>query len=61
MGFSTNGHDAEELRKYLLEKYSIGTINIVGRTLRVAYCSVEEEGLEDLIDKVYQAAGELWS
>ena len=61
MGFSTNGHDAEELRTYLLDKYSIGTINIVGHTLRVAYCSVEEEGLEDLIDKVYKAAGELWS
>ena len=61
MGFSTNGHDAEELRKYLLEKYSIGTINIVGRTLRVAYCSVEPEKIKDLVALVYKAAGELWS
>ncbi len=61
MGFSTNGRDAEELRRHLLDKYSIGTINIVGKTLRVAYCSVEADALEDLIDRIYQAAGEIWS
>ena len=61
MAFDTNGHDAEELRKYLLEKYQIGAINIMGRTLRLAYCSVELEGLDEVVDTVYKAAGELWS
>ena len=61
MAFDTNGHDAEELRKYLLDKYQIGAINIMGRTLRLAYCSVELEGLDDVVDTVYKAAGEIWS
>ena len=61
MAFDTKGHDAEELRKHLLDKYQIGAINIMGRTLRLAYCSVELEGLDDVVDTVYKAAGELWS
>ena len=61
MAFDTKGHSAEELRTYLLDKYGIGTINIMDRTLRLAYCSVEQDQLEDLIAKVYQAAGELWT
>lgn len=61
MAFDTLGHDAEELRTYLLEKYQIGTINIMGRTLRLAYCSVEAENLKDLVDTIYKAAGEIWS
>ena len=61
MAFSTNGHDAEELRTYLLDKYQIGAINIMGRTLRLAYCSVEPEGLDEVVDTVYRAAGELWN
>lgn len=61
MAFSTCGHDAEELRCYLLDKYGIGTINIMGKTLRLAYCSVEEEGIKQLVDLVYNAAEELWS
>ena len=61
MAFDTNGHDAEELRKHLLEKYQIGAINIMGRTLRLAYCSVELEGLDEVVDTVYKAAGELWN
>ena len=61
MAFDTKGRDAEELRVYLLDKYGIGTVNIMGRTLRLAYCSVEEENLEDLVNKVFQAAAEIWS
>ena len=61
MAFDTHGKDAEELRTYLLDKYQIGVINIMGGTLRLAYCSVEPEGLEELVDTVYKAAGELWS
>ena len=61
MAFSTCGHDAEELRCYLLDKYGIGTINIMGKTLRLAYCSVEKDGIKQLVDLVYNAAEELWS
>ena len=61
MAFDTHGRSAEELRVYLLDKYQIGVINIMGGTLRVAYCSVEPEALEDLIDTIYKAAGEIWS
>ena len=61
MAFDTTGHSAEQLRRHLLDDYGIGTVNIMDRTLRLAYCSVEEESLEDLVDKVYKAAEELWS
>ena len=61
MAFDTHGRSAEELRVYLLEKYQIGVINIMGGTLRLAYCSVEPEGLDEIIDTVYKAAGELWN
>ena len=61
MAFDTHGRDAEELRTYLLDKYQIGVINIMGSTLRLAYCSVEPEGLEELVDTVYKAAGEIWN
>ena len=61
MAFDTLGRDAEELRVYLLNKYQIGTINIMGKTLRLAYCSVDKESLKDLVETVYKAAEELWS
>ncbi len=61
MAFDVTPHNAEELRVYLLDKYNIGAINILGSTLRLAYCSVENEMLEDLVDTVYKAAEELWS
>ena len=61
MAFSTNGRDAEELRLHLLDKYQIGAINIMGRTLRLAYCSVEPEGLDEVVDTIYKAAEEIWS
>ncbi len=61
MAFDVSPHSAEELRQYLLDKYQIGAINILGSTLRLAYCSVENEMLEDLVDTVYKAAEELWS
>ncbi len=61
MAFDTHGRSAEELRLYLLDKYEIGAINIMGRTLRLAYCSVEKEKIDDLVDMVYKGADELWS
>jgi len=60
MSFMCKG-EPEELRKYLLSKYHIGAINIMDKVLRIAYCSVEQDKIADLINKLYQAAGELWN
>lgn len=61
MAFDTFGRSAEELRTYLLEKYQVGAINIMDRTFRVAYCSVENDKIKDLVALIYKAAEELWS
>ena len=60
MAFDTMGRDAEELRVYLLDNYEIGAINIMGNTLRLAYCSVEEDKIADLVALLYKAVKELW-
>ncbi|MBI9094472.1 MAG: aminotransferase class I/II-fold pyridoxal phosphate-dependent enzyme [Sphaerochaeta sp.] len=60
MAFKCKG-SAEVLRKYLLDTYQIGCINIADTTLRLAYCSVECDKIEELVDMVYQAAGEAWN
>lgn len=61
MAFDTCGHSAEELRTYMLEKYGIGVINIADKTVRVAYCSVEIDNIEDLITILFKAAEEIWN
>lgn len=61
MSFDVHGRDPEELRVYLLDKYGVGTINIMGKTLRLAYCSVEKEKIADLIRILYKAAAEIWN
>ncbi len=60
MAFRCKG-SSEVLRKYLLDSYQIGCINIADITLRLAYCSVECDKIEELVDLVYQAAGEAWN
>ena len=60
MAFDLHGRSADDLRRYLLDEYEVGVINILGHTLRLAYCSVECEAIDDLVDTVYKAAGELW-
>ncbi|MGB4405759.1 MAG: aminotransferase class I/II-fold pyridoxal phosphate-dependent enzyme [Sphaerochaeta sp.] len=60
MAFKCKG-SSEVLRKYLLDTYQIGCINIADTTLRLAYCSVECDKIEELVDMVYQAAGEAWN
>lgn len=60
MAFRCKG-SSEVLRKHLLDAYQIGCINIQDTTLRVAYCSVECDKIEELVDLVYQAAGEAWN
>ncbi len=61
MAFDTLGHSAEELRRYLLDKYAVGAVSIFDKTFRVAYCSVEPEKIKDLISMIFKAAGELWN
>lgn len=60
MAFKTKG-SAEALRRHLLQKYQVGCINIADVTLRLAYCSVECDKIEELVDVVHKAAGEAWS
>lgn len=60
MAFKTEG-SAEALRLHLLNTYHVGCINIADVTLRLAYCSVECDKIAELVDLVYQAAGEAWN
>ncbi len=60
MAFNCKG-SSEVLRKHLLDTYQVGCINIADTTLRLAYCSVECDKIEELVDLVYQAAGEAWN
>ncbi|NCC63025.1 MAG: aminotransferase class I/II-fold pyridoxal phosphate-dependent enzyme [Spirochaetia bacterium] len=60
MAFKCKG-SAETLRRYLLDTYQVGCINIADVTFRLAYCSVECDKIAELVDLVYQAAGEVWN
>jgi aspartate/methionine/tyrosine aminotransferase len=60
MAFDCKG-SAEQLRRHLLDNYQVGCINIADVTLRLAYCSVECDRIAELVDIVYQAAGEVWN
>ncbi|MBQ5391460.1 MAG: aminotransferase class I/II-fold pyridoxal phosphate-dependent enzyme, partial [Spirochaetales bacterium] len=51
--------NAEELRKYLLDKYQTGIIRSDDHHIRIAFSSVDVQNIEDLVDTVYKAAGEL--
>jgi aspartate/methionine/tyrosine aminotransferase len=56
MSFRLNRGSSEQLRKALLMNEGVGTIATDDRCLRVAYCSVETEKLEELFDFVYMTA-----
>ncbi len=51
--------NAEELRKYLLDKYQTGIIRSDDHHIRIAFSSVDIQNIEDLVDTVYKAASEL--
>ena len=51
--------NAEDLRKYLLDKYQTGIIRSDDHHIRIAFSSVDVQNIEDLVDTVYKAAGEL--
>lgn len=49
-----DGLDAEEVRKVLIEKYSIGTISL-GNILRLAYSAVAAKEIKALFEGIYAA------
>ena len=51
--------NAEDLRKYLLDKYQTGIIRSDDHHIRIAFSSVDVQNIEDLVDTVYKAASEL--
>ena len=53
--------DAEALRHYLLFERGIGTVSISPKHLRVAYSSVDSEGLAELFGEIFAAAHRLGS
>ncbi len=59
MTFRVKNGKAEKLRTYLLHEQGIGTISINDDYLRVAYSSIDLENLEDLYNKIYEAAEEV--
>ncbi|MCL2793375.1 MAG: aminotransferase class I/II-fold pyridoxal phosphate-dependent enzyme [Spirochaetaceae bacterium] len=59
MAFELLGKDAEKLRMHLLDNYSIGTISIGSKYLRIAFSSVTLENIPDLYDTIFKAVKEL--
>ncbi|MCD1258039.1 aminotransferase class I/II-fold pyridoxal phosphate-dependent enzyme [Paenibacillus athensensis] len=51
--------DAETLRVHLLDKYGVGTIALGQTDLRVAFSCIEEAGLEELFNLIYQGVKDL--
>lgn len=56
---SASSSGTEQLRRYLLEKYGIGTVSIDDRYLRVAFSSVDERDIKDLFLNIFKASKEL--
>jgi aspartate/methionine/tyrosine aminotransferase len=51
--------DAESLRIHLLDRYGVGTIALGNTDLRVAFSCIEESGLEELFELIYQGVIDL--
>lgn len=49
-----DGLDGEEVRKVLIEKYSIGTINL-NNVIRLAYAAVAADDIKEMFEGLYQA------
>jgi aspartate/methionine/tyrosine aminotransferase len=58
LSFVCEGISAEQLRERLLEK-GVGVISLQDRFLRVAYESIEEDGMEELFSEIFASADEL--
>lgn len=59
MSFECRGFSAEQLRIRLLNNHGIGTISMQDKYLRVAFSSVEEEDIPDLLDKILLVVREI--
>ncbi len=53
------GLTAEEVRLYLLERYDTGVVSVGERFLRLAICSVAEEAIPELVNRVERCVREL--
>jgi len=51
--------NAETLRVHLLDQYGVGTIALGATDLRVAFSCIEESGLEELFNLIYQGVKDL--
>jgi hypothetical protein len=58
MCIKPHGVDVEKLRKYLIEKYSIGTVVISG-LVRLAFSTVSKSKLARLFGDIAKAIGDL--
>jgi aspartate/methionine/tyrosine aminotransferase len=56
-----NGLNAEEFRLHLLEKFGVGLIATSPTDIRIAYSCLEEEQIDDLFEKMLEAASQLES
>jgi aspartate/methionine/tyrosine aminotransferase len=52
--------DAEKLREYLLFEKGIGAVSFGNDLLRIAYALVDSDKLDDLFEKIYEAADDLY-
>ncbi len=52
------GLDGEQIRKLLIEKYSIGVIAL-GKLLRIAFSGVSEANIKPLFEGIYEACKEI--
>ena len=59
MSLHCKGIDSETLRQKLLSEHGIGIIAIDATTIRIAFSSIDNDLLETVYEKVYQAAEEL--
>lgn len=59
MSFECRGFSAEQLRIRLLNNHGIGTISMQDKYLRVAFSSVEEEDIPDLLEKILLVVREI--
>lgn len=59
MCLKLKGVDPEALRLHLLEHYGVGIISLGESDIRVAFSCVEEQGLKELFDLIYQGYKDL--
>jgi len=51
--------NAEQLRLHLMDRYGVGTISIGDSDLRIAFSSLEEDHVEELVDLLHKAVREM--